>query len=178
MDRDYLIKQALQNKRSAQKELYEMFAPVAYAVIRRYIKDEYDAEDVLIETFIKVFENLNGFKNEGSFEGWIKKIAVRESLMFLRRNKVFNMLIEVDNINISDKITVEDYLGLGDLLKLLDQLPAGYRTVFNLYVIEGYKHNEIAELLGISVNTSKSQFRLAKDRLRKLIEEQEKINTA
>jgi RNA polymerase sigma-70 factor (ECF subfamily) len=178
MDKDYLLKQAMQNKRSAQKELYESYSPIAYAVIRRYIKDEYDAEDVLIETFMKVFENLGAFKNEGSFEGWIKKIAIRESLMFLRRNKALNMFIEADNINISDKITVEDFLGLDDLLKLLDQLPAGYRIVFNLYVIEGYKHNEIAELLGISINTSKSQLRLAKDRLRKLIEEQEKINTA
>jgi len=178
MDTEYLIKLAIQNKRSAQKEIYETYSSSAYAVIRRYIKDEYDAEDVLIETFMKVFENLANFKNEGSFEGWVKKIAVREALMFLRRNKVFNMFIEADNINISEKVTVENYLEFADLLKVLDLLPVGYRTVFNLYVIEGYKHNEIAEILGISINTSKSQLRLAKDRLKKLVEEQNKINTA
>ena len=178
METQQLIKLAIQNKRSAQKEIYEKYSPPAYASIRRYIRDEFDAEDVLIEAFMKVFENLSSFKNEGSFEGWVKKIAVREALMFLRRNKVFNMFIEVDNINVSEKVNVENYLELNDLLKVLDLLPLGYRTVFNLYVIEGYKHNEIAEILGVSINTSKSQLRLAKDRLRKMIEEQNKINTA
>lgn len=178
MNTDHLIKLAIENKRSAQKEFYEHFSPIAYGVIKRFIKDYYDAEDVLIETFIKVFENLSKFKNEGSFEGWIRKIAVRESLMFLRRNKMFNMFIEVDNINISEKANITNILEYNDLLKVLDLLPVGYRTVFNLYAIEGYQHNEIAELLNISINTSKSQFRLAKERIKKLIEYQNKINIA
>ena len=173
-----LIKSSINNKRSAQKELYDQFSPAAFAVIRRYIKDDFDAEDVLIETFMKVFDNLVTFKNEGSFSAWVNKIAVRESLMFLRRNKAFNMFIEADNINIREPMLSDDDIQLKDLLRILDELPTGYRTVFNLYEIEGYKHHEIADIMGISVNTSKSQLRLAKDRLRKLINEKNKINTA
>jgi len=174
-----LIKECIRGERWAQKEMYQLYSPVLYAVIKRYVKSEFDAEDVLIETFIKIYNNLSKYRSEGSFEGWIKKIAVRESLMFLRRNKVFQMLIEVDNVVVPQIITYQDEaLEYQDILDVLKLLPVGYRTVFNLYEIEGYKHKEIAEQLGISVNTSKSQLRLAKQRLRKLIKEQNRTNTA
>ncbi|MEZ4907492.1 MAG: sigma-70 family RNA polymerase sigma factor [Saprospiraceae bacterium] len=177
-DINILISKSLKGNRSSQKELYNLFSPAAFAIIKRYIKDDFEAEDILIESFIKVFENLNTFKNEGSFGGWVNKIAIRESLMYLRKNKAFNMFIEVDNIHIKEPVSSDDNILFEDLLKILDELPTGYRTVFNLYEIEGYKHHEIAELLGISTNTSKSQLRLAKDRLRKLINSKNKINTA
>jgi RNA polymerase sigma-70 factor (ECF subfamily) len=172
-----LIKACVKRDRKAQKELYQRYSPMLFAVIKRYIKNDYDAEDVLIDTFMKIYENINKFKKEGSFEAWIRKIAVRESLMFLRRNKVFKLFIEADNLIIPDKINIGDELNLQDLLKVLDMLPIGYRTVFNLYVIEGYKHKEIAEQLNISINTSKSQLRLAKERMQKLIKEQNIVNT-
>lgn len=178
MNTEKLIKLAIKNKRIAQKEIYDTYSPAAFAIIRRYVKCEFEAEDVLVETFMKVFENLHTFRNKGSFEGWINKIAVRESLMWLRRNKVLNMFIEADNIKIADSVEIGSKLEFEDLLKILDLLPPGYRTVFNLYEIEGYTHSEIAEMLEISVNTSKSQLRLAKQRLRKLINDQNKINTA
>lgn len=178
MDYLKLISASIKGSRASQKELYDQFSPMAFAVIKRYIKDDFEAEDILLETFMKVFDNLSNFKNEGSFGGWINKIAVRESLMFLRRNKAFNMFIEADNINIKEPVLSDDDIQFQDLLKILDELPTGYRTVFNLYEIEGYKHHEIAEIMGISVNTSKSQLRLAKDRLRKLINKKNKINTA
>ena len=174
-----LIKSCIKGDRGAQKEMYQIYSPVLYAIIKRYVKSDFDAEDVLIDSFLKIYQNLSKFRNEGSFEGWIKKIAVRESLMFLRRNKVFRMLIEVDNISVPQKITYQDQeLEYQDIIDVLKLLPVGYRTVFNLYEIEGYKHKEIAEQLGISINTSKSQLRLAKQRLRKLIKEQNIINTA
>lgn len=174
-----LIKACLKGERSAQKELYQVYSPMLYAIVKRYVRSDFDAEDILIDSFLKIFDNLGKFRNTGSFDGWMKKIAVRESLMFLRRNKAFNMLIEVDNILVPQKITYQDeILEYQDLLNILKSLPIGYRTVFNLYEIEGYKHKEIAEQLGISINTSKSQLRLAKQRLRKLIKEQNITNTA
>ncbi len=176
MELNKLIKQCIKGNRLAQKELYQKFSPMLFAVIKRYIKNDYDAEDVLIDTFMKIYDNINRFSRKGSFEAWIRKIAVRESLMFLRRNKVFKMFIEADNLIIPDKITIEDKLSFDELLKIMDLLPVGYRTVFNLYVIEGYKHKEIAEKLGISINTSKSQLRLAKERMRKLVKNQNKVN--
>ena len=177
MELKQLIKACIKGDRKSQRKLYQKFSPMLFAVIKRYIKNDYDAEDVLIDTFMKIYENLGRFKKEGSFEAWMRKIAVRESLMFLRRNKVFKLFIEADNLILPDRITVVDQLNLEDLLKVLDMLPVGYRTVFNLYVIEGYKHKEIAEQLGISINTSKSQLRLAKERMQKLIKEQNIVNT-
>ncbi len=174
-----LIKRCIRGERWAQKEMYQLYSPVLYAIIKRYVKSEFDAEDVLIDSFIKIYDNLKKFRSEGSFEGWIKKIAVRESLMFLRRNKAFQMLIEADNVIVPQLITYQDEeLEYKDILEVLQLLPVGYRTVFNLYEIEGYKHKEIAEQLGISINTSKSQLRLAKLRLRKLIKEQNRTNIA
>jgi len=174
-----LIKRCIRGERWAQKEMYQLYSPVLYAIIKRYVKSEFDAEDVLIDSFIKIYDNLKKFRSEGSFEGWIKKIAVRESLMFLRRNKAFQMLIEADNVIVPQLITYQDEeLEYRDILEVLQLLPVGYRTVFNLYEIEGYKHKEIAEQLGISINTSKSQLRLAKHRLRKLIKEQNRTNIA
>ncbi len=174
-----LIKSCIKGDRGAQKEMYQTYSPMLYAIIKRYVKSDFDAEDVLIDSFLKIYQNLSKFRNEGSFEGWIKKIAIRESLMFLRRNKVFSMLIEVDNISVTQKITYQDQdLEYQDIIGVLELLPVGYRTVFNLYEIEGYKHKEIAEQLGVSINTSKSQLRLAKQRLRKLIIEKNIINTA
>ncbi len=177
MELKKLIRACIKRDRAAQKELYNKYSPMLFAVIKRYIKNDYDAEDILIDTFMKIYENIGKFKNEGSFEAWIRKIAIRESLMFLRRNKVFKLFIEADNLIIPDKINIVDELQLEDLLKALDLLPIGYRTVFNLYVIEGYKHKEIAEKLNISINTSKSQLRLAKERMQKLIKEQNIVNT-
>ena len=140
-------------------------------VCRQYIKDIHFAEDVMIDGFVKVFKNLRSFRFEGSFEGWIRRILVNESLMWLRKRHNFNISIESSNIEIKTTITAQDKLQEQDILKLLDKLPIGYRTVFNLYVIEGYKHREIAEILGVSINTSKSQLILAKKRLKSMIEQ-------
>ena len=173
MEEKLLIQACLKNDRKAQQLLYDTYAPVIYALIRRYIRDEYTAEDILIESFVKIFGKLKQYQSKGSFEGWMKRIAVNESLMYLRKNNVFHLTIESDNIVLPFETRIEDELDFQLLLEALDLLPVGYRTVFNMYVLEGFKHKDIAKELGISINTSKSQLRLAKERLRKIIKKKQ-----
>jgi len=168
-----LIKYCRRGDRLAQKMLYERFAPKMFGVCKRYVRTREDAEDVLIEGFFKVYDNIEKFRGQGSFEGWIRRIVVNQSLMFLRKKHNFQLTVEVSNIEVQTGISIEDELAAEDILNLLNKLPVGYRTVFNLYVVEGYKHREIAEIMGISINTSKSQLILAKKRLRTLIEKNE-----
>lgn len=138
-------------------------------VLMRYLKSKEYREDVLIEAFFKVFSNLDRFRGEGSFEGWIRRIVVNEALMFLRKQHNFNMTLEITDFDQPVKMNVVENLAAQDILKLMNELPTGYRTVFNLYVVEGYKHREIAELLGVSINTSKSQLILAKKRMQDIL---------
>lgn len=168
-----LIEGCKKQDRKAQKLAYDRYSPVMFGVCMRYVKNEADAEDVLIEGFFKVFSKIDQYSGEGSFEGWIRRIMVNESLMFLRKNHNFKMQVEISNVALPVAAKVEDQLAANDILRLLDKLPTGYRTVFNLYVLEGFKHREIAELLDISINTSKSQLILAKKRLQELIQVQQ-----
>lgn len=158
--------------RKVQQWLYDKYSPVLLGICRRYVKTLEDAEDVLIDTFFKIFTNIHQYQGAGSFEGWMKRIAVNESLMLLRKKHNFKMTVEISNIDISSPSKALQSLQEADVLALLEKLPTGYRTIFNMYVIEGYKHREIAEELGISINTSKSQLILAKKRLRSLLSEQ------
>ncbi len=157
--------------RKAQKFLYERYAPKFFGVCKRYVKNREDAEDVMIEGIFKILMNIEKYEGKGSFEGWMRRIVVNECLMFLRKKHNFHLSIEGDNIDIGAKVvTVVDELAERDILDLLNRLPTGYRTIFNLYVVEGFKHREIAEMLNISINTSKSQLILAKKRMKNLIE--------
>ena len=157
--------------RKAQKRLYDVYAPKMLGVCRRYVGSREDAEDVLVEGLYKVMDRIEQYGGGGSFEGWIRRIMVNESLMFLRKQRilVIELETEMNSLEHSAPVTIEHELAVADILKLLERLPIGYRTVFNLYVIEGYKHIEIADLLGISIHTSKSQLVLAKERMRKII---------
>lgn len=170
MTESELIEACKNEDRQAQKLLYNRYTPKMFGVCMRYCKNREDAEDVLIDGFFKVLTNLHQYSGSGSFEGWIRRIMVNQSLMFLRKRHNFLLTVEVSNIEIKTNISVEDELMAADILALLDKLPTGYRTIFNLYVLEGYKHREIAELLGISINTSKSQLILAKKRMRSLLQ--------
>ncbi|MEM1322294.1 MAG: sigma-70 family RNA polymerase sigma factor [Bacteroidota bacterium] len=165
-----LIEGCRKQNRKAQQMLYDRFAPVMFGVCKRYVRNREDAEDVLVSGLYKVFKNIGQFKDLGSFEGWVRRIIVNEALMYLRKQHKHFITDEIERA--SSKVTqvsVEDELAAQDIIQLLNQLPTGYRTIFNLYVIEGYKHREIAEMLGISINTSKSQLILAKKRLQRLI---------
>lgn len=165
-----LIEGCKKKDRMAQKLLFDRYSPKMNGICLRYLRHTEDAEDVLVEAFFKVLTNINQFKSSGSFEGWIRRIVVNECLMFLRRRHNFNMTVEVDaNLKVQTDKNIEDELAAQDILDFLDQLPTGYRTIFNLYVLEGYKHREIAEMLNISINTSKSQLILAKKRMKSLL---------
>jgi RNA polymerase sigma-70 factor (ECF subfamily) len=137
-----------------------------------------EAEDVLITAFTKVFDKIQQFKNEGSFEGWIRRIVVNESLTYLRRHRSMYLATELDNANREpDYTTISNQLEAEDLLKMIQDLPTGYRIVFNLYAIDGYSHKEIAEKLGISENTSKSQLCRARTHLQRVLIQQDSMGS-
>lgn len=165
-----LIAGCQQQQRKAQQLLFERYSPILFGLCKRYVRNHADAEDVLIDGFYKIMTQIHQYSGQGSFEGWIKRIMVNESLMHLRKQKRMGFTEEItDKIDLDDPVNIEDELSAQDILNLLEQLPPGYRTIFNMYVIEGYKHREIAEILGISINTSKSQLILAKKKLRGLL---------
>jgi len=168
MEESLLIRLCLKQDHTAQEFLYKKYAPSFLALILRYIPRRDDAEDVLVESIFKIFTKLDTFKKEGSFEGWMKRLVVNDCLMFLRKNKMIT--VGIDTLN-EVKADLDDHFFMGkdlDAIKLvIDSLPSGYKIIFNLYVVEGYKHKEIAQLLGISVNTSKSQLIHAKRSIRK-----------
>ena len=155
---DELIQGCLKRDKSAQKHLYETYSSKMYGLCYRYIKDPMEAEDVLVTAFMKVFDKIDQFKSEGSFEGWIRKIVVNESLTHLRRNRSMYLETELEQADREpDYDRLSDHLETEDLLNIIQELPAGYRIVFNMYAIDGYSHKEIAEQLGISVSGMKSR---------------------
>ncbi|OUL64403.1 RNA polymerase sigma factor [Flavobacterium sp. AJR] len=163
-----IIKLAVENNRQAQQQIYSRFSPKMLSVCRQYIKDIQLAEDVMITSFMKVFVNLNKFENKGSFEGWIRRIMVNECISYLRVQKKVKF-IEDENYTEESFNGIESQLSTDQIQFLIDSLPDGYKMVFNLYAIEGYKHNEIATMLGINEGTSKSQLSHARKMLQKQI---------
>ena len=150
----------------AQKVVYERYSGKMMAVCIRYIANRSDAEETMIDGFMRAFERIGQFREEGSFEGWLRRIMVTESLMFLRRTKSWRQEIGLDEIATEPNYDWADSsLEADDLLRIGGQLPDGYRTIFNLYAIEGYTHREIAAQLHISENTSKSQLSKARAQL-------------
>lgn len=159
-----LIELAVENNRHAQHQIYSKYAPKMLSVCRQYIKDIHQAEDIMITAFMKVFTNLKNFKHEGSFEGWIRRIMVNESISFIRVQKKVKFL-EDENFIEERRNNIESQFSVEDIQFLIDNLPDGYKMVFNLYCIEGYKHQEIAQMLGITEGTSKSQLSHARKML-------------
>jgi len=155
-------------KGSAQKALFGKYSGRMLSICCRYIKDKLEAEGTMVIAFVKIFERIEQYSGEGNFEGWMKRIMVNESLMYLRKNKNMSLNVDINEVYDNPNFeTLEDHLEADDLLKLINELPIGYRTVFNLYAIEGYSHREIAEQLKISENTSKSQLSRARNLLQK-----------
>lgn len=166
-----LIKGSIAGDRRMQEELYRRFAPKMYAVCLRYANNTNDAQDLLQEGFIKVYKNLHRFRAEGSFEGWVRRVFVNTSIEHFRKKTAqLSSVSEKEENTIEDAdITALDSLAEKDIINLVQELSPGYRTVFNLYVVEGYSHKEIGEMLGISEGTSKSQLARAKSILQKKI---------
>ena len=166
-----LIQRAAKNNREAQRILYELHAPKMLSVCRYYIKDVQKAEEVMLNGFFKVFKYLKTFKNEGSFEGWIRRIMVREAISFLRQQKHIEFALEDDYLEQDYSNNIKTNIEVAEIQQLIDSLPEGYKMVFVMYAIEGYRHYEIAELLSISEGTSKSQLFKARQMLQKKIKE-------
>ncbi len=168
----HIIKGCIAGDRTAQYQLYQMFSRDVMGLCMRYAKDRAEAEDMMQEGFIKIYGDLYQYRPIGALGAWIRRVVINSCLRYIRKRKklVFN---EYSDESIQRMETNEDVvsdMSAKELVQLVQQLPDGYRTVFNLYVIEGYSHKEIAEQLDISVNTSKSQLSRAKSYLRNLLE--------
>lgn len=166
-----LIAGCIAGDRKMQEELYNRFASKMYAVCLRYANNADDAQDLLQEGFIKVYKNLHRFRAEGSFEGWVRRVFINSSIEHYRKKqaKLTTVSDKEENTIEDSDISALDSLAERDIINLIQDLSPGYRTVFNLYVIEGYSHKEIGELLGISEGTSKSQLARAKSILQKKV---------
>lgn len=159
-----LIQLAVENNRLAQQQIYTQFSPKMLSVCRQYMKDILQAEDIMITAFMKVFTNLKNFQHTGSFEGWIRRIMINECISFIRVEKKLKYIEEETYFEESFN-NIESQFSVDDIQFLIDSLPDGYKMVFNLHAIEGFKHHEIASMLGINEGTSKSQLSHARKML-------------
>ncbi|MBK9103967.1 MAG: RNA polymerase sigma factor [Saprospiraceae bacterium] len=170
MNEEQLIKGCLRRDRIAQKYFYDTFSPRMYPLCCRYVKDPDDAEDVLVTAFTHILDRIGQYRGEGSLEGWIKRVVINEALSFLRKKKNMYMTTAIEDVGVEPVSPhSHDPLAEEDLLRMIGELPAGYRAVFNMYAIDGYSHKEIATQLNISENTSKSQLSRARVYLQKLL---------
>lgn len=170
-----LIRQAAERNRDAQEQLYRDHSAKMLSICRMYVKDMHHAEEVMLSGFLKVFTHIGQFKNEGSFEGWVKKIMIRESISFLRTRRNLEIIEEIPEINGGDLNNIQAGIDVEYIQQLIDTLPEGYKVVFVMYAIEGYKHKEIAEILNISEGTSKSQLFKARMLLQEKIKDQNNL---
>ncbi|MEM6261191.1 MAG: sigma-70 family RNA polymerase sigma factor [Bacteroidota bacterium] len=165
-----LIERCIQQDTAAHQRLYELFAPKMMAVCYRYARNQAEAEDMLQEGFIKVFQNLKRYTFKGSLEGWIRRIMVNTAIDLLRKHKYFQKETDIEEADVEEFAEFSiDRLEMEYLLKIIQELPTGYRVVFNLYAIEGYSHKEIGQQLKISESTSRSQYTRARSMLKKRI---------
>jgi len=168
-----IIELCARHNPKAQQELYDKYSRLLLGVCLRYASDKAEAEDILQDSFLKIFFNIKDFSGTGSFVGWLRKIAVNTAITHYHRNLKYRYHVEIEEyVSVETGVTSfeEDFFTSDELYKVLNELPAGYRMVFNLYAVEGYKHKEIAEILGIDTNTSKSQYSRAKAVIREKLE--------
>ena len=167
-----LLKRCRAGERKAQELLYKQFAAKMLGVCFRYASDRMEAEDMLQNGFIKVFQKIADFRDEGSFEGWIRRIMVHSSIEYYRKHNKMIQMMDIEDVALEPSVNplATANLAAKDLMVLIQKLSPGYRIVFNLYAIEGYSHKEIADILGITEGTSKSQLARAKGVLKKSLE--------
>lgn len=169
VDNELLLREVIAENPKAQRIFYEQYAPMLLGVCRRYLRSEDEAEDALMIGMVKIFRQCHTVQDPTSFVPWMKRVVTNECLMILRKHQV---RFDLNASMIAEPAVPPDILpqlSSEHLLSLIDALPDGYRTIFNLYVVEGYKHHEIADMLSISVNTSKSQLLMARRKLQSLI---------
>jgi RNA polymerase sigma-70 factor (ECF subfamily) len=164
-----IIKLCARHDRKAQEVLYDRYSRILLGICLRYASDKAEAEDILQDSFLKIFFNIKEYSGTGSFIGWLRKVTVNTAITHYHKNLKYRYHVDIDEyVSVETGVSSfeENYFTSDELYKVLNELPAGYRMVFNLYAIEGYKHKEIAEMLGIDTNTSKSQYSRAKAVLR------------
>ena len=170
-----LIEACVKGDRLAQRNLYDIFSKRMYMVCVRYTKSQQEAEDVLQDSFIKVFKNLKGYRGDSRLDYWIKRIVVNTALNSQRKKLYMYPMVDIDDVkNDYDHSKTLSSFQMEELLNMIRELPTGCRTVFNLFAIEGYSHKEIAEMLEVSEGTSKSQFARARKLLKEKIAGEEK----
>lgn len=168
-----IIEGCARHDRRAQQMLYDRYSRLLFGVCMRYASDRAEAEDILQESFLKIYFSIRDYSGTGSFTGWMRKIVVNTAITHYHRNLKHKHYVEIEEyVSVETGVSSfeEDFFTSDELFKVLNELPPGYRMVFNLYAIEGYKHKEIAEMLGIDINTSKSQYSRAKAALREKLE--------
>ena len=171
MTEEAILKGCLQNEPTAQRELYNRYSPKMLSVCYRFAHNREDAEDMLQEGFIKVFSQMHTFGNRGAFEGWIRRIIVHTCINILKKNKKFNESVDIIHataIQVREE-SVPSIVQAKQVVECIRMLPIGYRTVLNLYAIEGYSHREIGEMLDIEESTSRSQYTRAKAMLEDIL---------
>ena len=170
-----LIKRCCEGEPAAQQRLYESYAPKMFGVCYRYVCDREIARDLLHDGFITVFSKIGTFRGEGSFEGWVRRVFVTTALGYLRRKNVLNDSDREDTLRQFDSrdASAVERMQADELMACIARLPEGYRTVLNLFAVEGYSHREIAGMLGISEGTSRSQYLRAKNHLYRILEKEE-----
>ncbi|MGI9541727.1 MAG: RNA polymerase sigma factor [Cyclobacteriaceae bacterium] len=174
---DKLIEGCCKGDRMMQQELYQRFSKRMLVICMRYSKATEDAEDILQEAFIKVFQNINKFRKDSSLGYWIKRIVINTALNYQRGKLYLFPMVDIQDVNHNvEKETVLDRFHFNELLEMVQALPVGCQVIFNLYAIEGYPHKEIAKQLNISEGTSKSQYARAKKLLQQMVEQSEKVN--
>ncbi|MBN2891552.1 MAG: sigma-70 family RNA polymerase sigma factor [Bacteroidales bacterium] len=181
MEEKELIKRLLRKERAAQKYLFEKYSALFYGICLRYSYSNDEADDIMQEGFLKIMYNVKKYSGKGSFEGWMKRIIINNAINYYHKNYKYRHHFDVDEIRetkTEDNLLQESDFTYKELLTVIKELPPGYKQIFNLYAIEGFKHKEIAEMLKISENTSKSQYHRAKkilqDKLEKILEQRKK----
>jgi RNA polymerase sigma-70 factor (ECF subfamily) len=177
METQHLLTNCLKGKKEAQQQLYQQYAAVMLGVCYRYTKSYEDAEDVLQDGFIRVFTNLHQFREEGDLGAWIRRIMVNAALSYLNKHKRYRKEMNVDNLQlhpVSDD-NPEVKMDAKQLVEMIRRLPAGYQTVFNLVAVEGYNHEEVADLLHLNVNTVRSQYSRARAMLITILKENDDL---
>lgn len=175
LDNRELIEACIKGDRVAQRNLYDLFSRRMYVVCLRYTKSQQEAEDVLQDSFIKVFKNLKGYRGDSRLDYWIKRIVINTALNSQRKKLYMYPMVDIDDVkNDFDHNKAFSNFQMEELLKMIKELPTGCQTVFNLFAIEGYSHKEIAEMLEVSEGTSKSQFARARKLLQDKIAEEDK----
>lgn len=168
-----ILQGCLKKDRHCQKLLFEKYSGMLMGICIRYATDVPEAEDILQESLLKVYLNIGNYSGEGSFAGWMRRIVINTAITHYHKNLKHKHYVEIEELFTSEGGTsnIPDSRFTADELQVvLDQLPAGYKMIFNLYAIEGYKHKEIAEMLDIDINTSKSQYSRARSFIRKKLE--------